>query len=279
MPFGILPEWQLKNCYMKYFWIVFIFSWLHSFAQNSFTSQVKVEYQGVVTDLNSSKLIVSMLLFNNDNAVFTYTKRSDIEEVTTSVDNSFNDYQINVNKVFSDTLENRIYFDKKQNTVIRTALDFNSKKKVYIKDSINVLEWEITSETKKINSFECIKATINSQGKRYTAWFTTDIPTSFGPFDFGQLLGLILELYSDDRQLFIAATKVTYPFEQEVLQPDADLEYISRSDYKDLTEKFLDSIAESLEKKARRILTKSQRGVKISNIKVKTRKNNKDKNR
>lgn len=62
------------------------------------------------------------------------------------------------------------------------------------------LKWIITKEIKKIGNYNCYKATteiiINSKGKKriITAWFTSEIPVSFGPLGYAGLPGLILEL-------------------------------------------------------------------------------------
>jgi GLPGLI family protein len=59
------------------------------------------------------------------------------------------------------------------------------------------IEWEITQELKKIGNYNCFKAikkdTVNSN-KKTIAWFTPQIPVSFGPKEFNGLPGLILEL-------------------------------------------------------------------------------------
>ncbi|WP_179375298.1 GLPGLI family protein [Winogradskyella wichelsiae] len=76
-------------------------------------------------------------------------------------------------------------------------------KKYIILDSIN--DWEITKEQKKIGNYNCYKAitkkvSLNSDGTFITdivAWFTTELPYSFGPIGYGGLPGLILELKDD----------------------------------------------------------------------------------
>jgi len=72
--------------------------------------------------------------------------------------------------------------------------------------------WEITSEQKKIGKYNCRKAVVNftevnASGKtiyrRITAWFTPEIPLSFGPRDIYGLPGLILEA-QEGKNIFIA---------------------------------------------------------------------------
>ncbi len=63
--------------------------------------------------------------------------------------------------------------------------------------------WNISSESKKIDNYLCYKATCSESytardGKTkervITAWFCPELPYSFGPLDFNGLPGLILEL-------------------------------------------------------------------------------------
>ena len=53
-------------------------------------------------------------------------------------------------------------------------------------------KWQIQSETKKILSYTCQKALGEFRGRKYIAWFTSDIPLSDGPWKFSGLPGLIL---------------------------------------------------------------------------------------
>ena len=263
---------------MKYTTLLFFIFTISLQAQEAFISSVKVEYDVILINSDKTRAFKSRLLFNNAFSAFYYKTSSKQEDIHQRRQGQLKDYQLSINKAYVDTLENCIYFDKAQNTIIKTALDFNTNKMVFIIGAGKNLDWKISPETKNIQSFECMKATLNHEGNKYVAWFTTEIPTSFGPYDFGQLLGLVLELYSEDHELYIAATKVTFPFEQKVVLPNPDLEYISDSDLDDLNQKYLDSISNSIKDKAIRMLTKSQRGVNISNVKIESKKNNQNKN-
>ena len=62
-----------------------------------------------------------------------------------------------------------------------------------IKDSFTDLNWEITSETKEIAGYNCIKAIAPYRGRIWQAWFTQEIALPFGPWKLHGLPGLILE--------------------------------------------------------------------------------------
>lgn len=62
-----------------------------------------------------------------------------------------------------------------------------------------VIEWNIGDETKEILGYKCFIATAHFRGNDWIAWFTPDIPLSLGPWKFGGLPGLILEIYDSDR--------------------------------------------------------------------------------
>lgn len=77
--------------------------------------------------------------------------------------------------------------------------------------SNNEFKWTILKETKKIDKFICYKAITqkiieNQKGKfikNVTAWYTNEIPLSYGPRGYGGLPGLILEL-NEGKLLFYA---------------------------------------------------------------------------
>jgi len=68
--------------------------------------------------------------------------------------------------------------------------------KLSSKDSQN---WKLTNEKRKVKDLNLQKATTNWGGRKWTAWFTTDIPFQEGPYKFHGLPGLIVEL-SDDKK-------------------------------------------------------------------------------
>lgn len=90
-------------------------------------------------------------------------------------------------------------------------------------ESIPDLGWDISSEIKQIGRFSCQKATAKFRGRKYTAWFTPDIPISDGPWKFSGLPGMILQVSSDDNQYAFLYKSIEMPVN------DKDVEQINFS--------------------------------------------------
>ncbi len=61
-------------------------------------------------------------------------------------------------------------------------------------EEIPKINWTIEQDTMTIATYLCQKATAYFRGRFYTAWFTSDIPISNGPWKLGGLAGLILKV-------------------------------------------------------------------------------------
>lgn len=72
----------------------------------------------------------------------------------------------------------------------------------WIKDTLPALVWDTNyTDTKIIQNYKCKKATTIFRGSSIIAYYTLDIPYPFGPFKFGGLPGLILEIGEEDQNI------------------------------------------------------------------------------
>lgn len=55
--------------------------------------------------------------------------------------------------------------------------------------------WELTADTTTVNGILCQQAKTRLGGRQWTAWFTTEIPITDGPYKFSGLPGLIVQVY------------------------------------------------------------------------------------
>lgn len=101
-------------------------------------------------------------------------------------------------------------------------IDYENKLEIYVRDGTlvevkdNEAKWDITTETKVIETYTCYKAIqktpfIDRHGKskvrEVIAWFAPSLPYAYGPKNFYALPGLILEL-TENRTTFLA-TKIS----------------------------------------------------------------------
>lgn len=70
------------------------------------------------------------------------------------------------------------------------------------------LNWKIEEETREILQMKTQKAKVIYGGRNWTAWFTSEIPISDGPYVFQSLPGLILEIYDDNNDYHFSLVQI-----------------------------------------------------------------------
>lgn len=78
----------------------------------------------------------------------------------------------------------------------------------YYEDAITPWNWTVGDSTKTVLGYECVKATIDYHGRKWTAWFAPEIPVQNGPWKLDGLPGLILEAACEDGMYSFVATGV-----------------------------------------------------------------------
>ncbi|MFT4204331.1 MAG: GLPGLI family protein [Chitinophagaceae bacterium] len=69
-------------------------------------------------------------------------------------------------------------------------------------------DWKIEDSTKNVCGYLCQKAEADVLGRHYIAWFTTDVPGTFGPRTLAGLPGMILQAYDNTGQITYNAIQV-----------------------------------------------------------------------
>lgn len=142
--------------------------------------------------------------------------------------------------------KNRFYYkDLKNKTITNRERIFIEK--FYVVDSLdNLFEWKLTQNKKNILGYECQEAIAEFRGRKYTAYFTPEIPVQNGPWKFHGLPGLILEVSMDKNMLVefsITAENVEFSKERcDVKNPYADKKTYGRKKYEDLYKKKYDEM-------------------------------------
>lgn len=90
-----------------------------------------------------------------------------------------------------ETVNDRIVKYPKSNQIIYNT--FLMWDKYEVKQDVQ-FDWKLTNEFAKILNYDVQKATTEFGGRKWTAWFTKEIPIPDGPYKFKGLPGLILKI-------------------------------------------------------------------------------------
>ena len=147
------------------------------------------------------------LIFNQEKSFFT-------------IPNDINESEIEIGEKL-----NRILLKYQPTyTIIKDSATYSLKENFMVKDKI-IDDWVISTETKQIDNFKCYKATRVEKLKNRkneeseittTAWFSPELPYSYGPTNYSGLPGLILEL--EFRGYKYVAKKITLSKEIIVIE-------------------------------------------------------------
>lgn len=69
-------------------------------------------------------------------------------------------------------------------------------------------KWSLINDTKSVCGYSCKKATAEFRGRQWTAWYSSEIPQSDGPWKFSGLPGLILQIEDEDNEHFFTAISI-----------------------------------------------------------------------
>lgn len=169
------------------------------------------------------------LKFNNNSSVFFETSKMNLDKDENSLEVKF-----------SKSLgggEGIYYVNRKFNKTFHER-EFESE--LYLVEQDKISNWTLTQEKKKIGNYICYKATKNdtfvgSSGNiisiKISAWYTPEIPFSYGPIKYNGLPGLILEL-ENDKAIFYASKIELHKKDskEKVLQPKKGIK-ITQSKY------------------------------------------------
>lgn len=192
-------------------------------------------------------------------------ERKSESEHRTQVD-SENSKAVSINIVAgTDSIGNVYYHNLSDGHIVcRESIYENGELNYFIYKDKAPIKWHFENEFKNISGFKCQKATAKFRGRNYEAWFTSEIPLSFGPWKFRGLPGLILEVYDQTGQVYFSAEKVEIPFDNAnsyVNEPYND-PIITNKDFQE--KKY-----QSVEKNSRAMLARSPAGTKIVSTNVK----------
>jgi GLPGLI family protein len=173
----------------------------------------------------------SKLIFNTNESLY------EIDHL-----NSFYSDEDSNNNIGVKSEENEfVYKNTKNNTMYYT--DLIRFTHFHIKDTLNIMNWNLNENTKDILGYHCQEATTNYGGRFYIAYYTTEIPISNGPWRFNGLPGLILEVHSIDKVFNLVATSLKIKNEKvEIKNPFESKKSMSWQEFLDFYQKKHDDL-------------------------------------
>ncbi|MBS1513320.1 MAG: GLPGLI family protein [Bacteroidetes bacterium] len=162
------------------------------------------------------------------------------------------------------------------NDVLFTNLDSKTKvekrevldKNFIVDDSVKILQWKMTGETKTILDHNCMKATAtqirkstkmtNDNGvmerKEVTdtmpvvAWFATDIPIATGPAEFqAQLPGIILEMDINNGKQLYKATAIKEKVDVADIKAPTGKKHYTPDEFKKESDKLMQEMQRNMQ--------------------------------
>ena len=135
-----------------------------------------------------------------------------------------------------------LYKNTKEQRYVRQSDLFG--KLFLIEDKLKKTDWKLHSDTKKIGTYTCYKATkekeldafeldeaeTSKETTTVTAWYTPQIPVSNGPGEFQGLPGLILEL-SYDSQTILCSKVTLNPKNKSTIKPPTNGTSVTQSEF------------------------------------------------
>lgn len=109
---------------------------------------------------------------------------------------------------------------------------------IYSYEEDRPLDWKILSETTKIGEYKVQKAETDFGGRKWTAWFTTDLPYQDGPYKFTGLPGLVVKAEDSEGDYSFDLMKNYKISDFPEMTTFGNIIKVKRSDYVKQQEKF-----------------------------------------
>ena len=179
------------------------------------TADIEVSYTSISPNFKNGKADVKnqyILLANNAESKFFSHKTEYIDSLNSTPEGTAKLQEMTRSAYLGGKMDelprkDGSYYVVKSNNNIR-CYDTAGLDKLYYDETPEEWAWEISDSAKTILGYECVKATIDFHGRKWTAWFSPEIPVSNGPWKLGGLPGLILEASCEDGKYSFSATGI-----------------------------------------------------------------------
>lgn len=219
-----------------------------SFNLNSQNQRFLYEYKSVSDSLNRDKIESELMALDVSDKFSKFYSYDNFKYDSIS--------KSNVDKGISDS-NLKIKKSKNSYFIIKNYPDFSvlmisriGQVKYNVKDD-RVINWKISPENDVLGNFKIQKAETEFAGRKWTAWFTTEIPIQEGPYKFRGLPGLILKIHdSTNSHTFTLAgirkLKSVYSKDDNFVFDFGTNQKVSQDKYKQILKEFRDDPNKSI---------------------------------
>ncbi|AQX12602.1 hypothetical protein BAX94_01620 [Elizabethkingia meningoseptica] len=146
----------------------------------------------------------TVLLFNKEHSLYIDKTRGKENTSVKKMPDGSIVYPVNK----EDSIANKprfVYFNNNNKIFYNNIINNDIETILY---DIHQANWRELSDHKTISGYKCQKATGEIHGKKYTVWFTSELPLNYGPLKINGLRGIILEVYDNEHTLSIKVQKI-----------------------------------------------------------------------
>ena len=195
--------------------IIFLLLAILMFAQT--TADIEVSYVAHSTSLKDGKtdLTNQFILLANANESKFFSPMTDYLDSLQSTPQGKAQYQQMTTNAYLSGKMNKIPRKDGSYYVVRSTpenivryYDSAGLDKYFYEETPDQWRWEIADLTKQILGYECILASTDYHGRKWTVWFSPEIPVHNGPWKLDGLPGLILEATAEGGQYQFIATGI-----------------------------------------------------------------------
>lgn len=230
---------------MRIFILLFALLIVHNtvFGQEEFSTeyevQYEVEYRIDSTNLEDKSTETLYLFTGSKHGVFMNYTHAHWKEIRADLERQIKTTgQVNIDKKITSNFPKTLYKNIANGEVL--TVDKIDTKKYIFKEPNLPLNWNMKEETKEIMGYQTQKATSHFAGRDYVAWFTLEIPIPDGPYVFGGLPGLIIELYDIEDHYHFKLKNIDKMEEARIFERPKENE-ISKTEFQALKQKYLEN--------------------------------------
>ena len=149
------------------------------------------------------------------------------------------DEQVSIPKSkFQPAIDYAIFRDLQKRKLISHHQLYGSKKQIFeYEEDFPQFEWQLSADTITIQDYVCQKAEADFRGRRWTVWFTPEIPIDGGLWKFNGLPGLILRAYDASEHFYFELQSISHPQQTGICLYKNKTKRMTREKYRELEHK------------------------------------------